>query len=126
MPKLKSAIPPDEVLSRSLSEISAADFIQLLGRDDLVDKDALAILPDKKKFELWIDEGTVFSRPIGDLVKQIKSEKKKVELEKFKYEHFKLSIENVVDPAGQLVDPAADRARLVDEIASAIARKMAG
>jgi hypothetical protein len=126
MPQRKAAIAADDgLLSRSLSEMSAAEFVQLLGRDDVADARSLAILPDKKKYELWVDEDAVLKRPVGELLVIVRKEKKKLELEKFRIEDIKLQVEEVVDP-GRFGDPVFDRARLVEDIASAVARKMGG
>jgi hypothetical protein len=127
MPSKRAAIDPDEILSRSLAEISAADFVQLLVRDDVnVDSSALALLPDKKKYELWVDEEVVLKTPLSDLLVTLKTEKKKLELEKFPIENLKLAVENVVDPGVQYLDPQGSRAMLVDQIANAVARKLRG
>src|SRR5262245_16087572 len=125
MAQQKAAIPADETLSRSLSDMSAAEFVQLLGRTDIVDRRAIAMLPDKKKYELWVDEEVVLKKPVGDLLDLLKGEKKKLELEKFPIENIKLSIEEVVNPFERVSETVA-RERLVEAVAEAVARKFRG
>ena len=98
MPAKKAAIPADEILSRSLSEISAADFLTLMTRDDLIDRSALTLLPDKKKYELWVDEDVVFKIPIGEIATRLKSEKLKMELELPDVLLDKWRVERHIDP----------------------------
>ena len=81
MPSRKSAIPPDDLLDRDLGSMSAADLITALSHPD-IDRRAVMLLPDKKKYELWIDEDAVLKVKLVDLIDRLRTEKKKIELEK--------------------------------------------
>ena len=77
-----AAIDPDEVLDKPLAEITGAQLIQVLGHPDFLVGGIHHILPDKKKYELWVDEGPILHEvPLGELIKKIRGEKKKRELE---------------------------------------------
>lgn len=75
-----AAIDPDALMDRPLGEISAAEFLQVLSHPS-VRHPALAILPDKKKYELWVEEGPIVKIPVGEFIERLKGEKKKLELE---------------------------------------------
>ena len=75
-----AAIDPDALMDRPLGEISAADFLQVLSHPS-VRHPALAILPDKKKYELWVEEGPIVKIPVREFIERLKGEKKKLELE---------------------------------------------
>jgi hypothetical protein len=75
----RAAIDVDALMKKSLNDISAADFIRLLGKRELAG--ISVILADKKKLELWVDEGPIFETPIEAVLDKIKGEKKKLELE---------------------------------------------
>ncbi len=112
MTDAKAAIPPDDkLMGRSLGELSAVEFLQILQRGDL-GIGVAQILPDKKKYELWVEESIVTKIPIGDLIDRIRKEKKKLELEK-------LRIEDVIDPIGPVINPA-----VIDQIAQQVAIKI--
>jgi hypothetical protein len=81
MPDRRTAAISKDVLDRPLGELNAAEFLQALGTLR-VPPESLAILADKKKYELWIDEGTLPKLPVGELVEKLRGEKKKLELEK--------------------------------------------
>ena len=110
----RAAIDTDALMKKSLNDISAADFIRILGRRELAG--ISVILADKKKLELWIDEGPVFEIPIEAVLEKIKGEKKKIELE-------------VPDLYGQIVNPPIrqhlDYSRLVQDVAAIVERNIA-
>jgi hypothetical protein len=118
MTERRTAIPPDELLERPLGELSAADFLTALSHPKL-DQRIVSILPDKKKYELWIDEGGLPQLNLQDLLDRLRGEKKKLELEKFPYEQVKLSREGVFDPRELLRDPI-----IIDEIATQVAARL--
>ena len=126
MDGMKAGIPADELLARPLAELSAVEFLEVLRRDDIADAASIRLLPDKKKYELWVDEEPILRRPLGEILDIIRSEKKKLELEKWRFEDVKLAVEDVVNPIERLGDPLRDRAVLVEEIANAVVRKMRG
>lgn len=112
-----------DMLDRPLGEISAAQFLDVLQHVRL-SPDVMALLPDKKKYELWVDEGGVAKIPIGVLLDKMRREKKKIELEK------RLLVENIpkrfvereIDP-GDFIDPAA-REGLVQEIVGEVMKRI--
>jgi methyl coenzyme M reductase gamma subunit len=110
----RAAIDMDAMMKRSLNDISAADFIRVLGHRDL--SKLAPIVADKKKLELWIDEGPVFEVPIEELLDKIRGEKKKLELE-------------VPDFYGPVVNPAGlrqlDYGQLVQDVAALVEKRMA-
>jgi hypothetical protein len=78
--KARAAIDPDALLDRSLSEISVADLIQAVSAGGLRDR-SIVLLPDKKKYELWVDEGPILKLPLREVLEKLRGEKKKLELE---------------------------------------------
>ena len=114
----RTAIPPDESLQRPLGELTAAEFLTALSHPS-VDKQALAILPDKKKYELWVEESGIDKITVLDLLDRLRGEKKKLELEKFYIEDVKMIRENVIDPAQILRDPV-----VIDRIAEQVAQRL--
>lgn len=112
-----------DVLNRPLSEITAAQFLDVLQQARL-SPDAMALLPDKKKYELWVDEGGLPKLSIGVLLEKLRREKKKLELEKrLVIEGFpKRFIEREIDP-GDFIDPAA-RDGLVQEIVGEVMKRV--
>jgi len=108
-----SAIPVDEkTLGKPLAELSAVQFLDILSRGDATDRAALAILPDKKKYELWVEEVSIDRFKVGELLQKLRGEKKKLELEKHQ-------IELTFDPGRNFIDP-----RVVDVIAERVAEKL--
>ena len=109
----RAAIDTDALMKKSLNDISAADFIRILGRRDLVGLSP--VLADKKKLELWVDEGGIFDTPIEAILEKIKGEKKKLELEQ--------------QWDSPIIDPGPLRqvnyARLVQDVAAVVERQMA-
>jgi hypothetical protein len=78
--KRKAAIDLDEVLERPLDGLSAVEFLQVLSHPKL-SASHRQILADKKKYELWVDEGTTVTVSVGELLDKIRGEKKKLEYE---------------------------------------------
>jgi hypothetical protein len=76
----KAAIDIDQVRSKTIQEVSAADFLAALEEAD-VSVQQLVGLPEKKKVELWVEPEDPPSLTTGDLIDWIRAEKKKVELE---------------------------------------------
>jgi hypothetical protein len=114
----RTAIPPDEILQKPLGELTAAEFLTALSHPS-VDKRSLAILPDKKKYELWVEEDGIPKISVLDLLDRLKGEKKKLELEKFYIEDIKMVRENVIDPIEILRDPV-----IIDRIAEQVAQRL--
>jgi hypothetical protein len=75
-----AAIDIDEIADRPLGEISAVEFLQVLSHPKLSTTQRV-ILADKKKYELWVEEGPVLKVPIGEIIAKLRGEKKKLELE---------------------------------------------
>jgi hypothetical protein len=114
MARARAAIDPDRLMARPLGEISAAEFLQVLGHPS-VRHPALAILPDKKKYELWIEEGPIVKISLGEFLERVKGEKKKLELE--------------LPPWFQKIDPVfrgaeLDYAQLADVVATAVEQRL--
>jgi hypothetical protein len=108
-----TAIPVDDkALAKPLAELSATQFLAILSRGDATDRAALAILPDKKKYELWVEEGSIDRISVGALLEKLRGEKKKLELEKW-------HIELTYDPSRNIIDP-----RVVDAIADRVVQKL--
>jgi hypothetical protein len=110
---------PADLADRPIGELSAVELMSAL-RGAQLEPGALAILPDKKKFELWVDEDGINKLNLGDLLDKLRGEKKKVELEKLQIEiPHKLAREAVIDPADVLRDPV-----FIDQIAEQVARRL--
>lgn len=76
----KAAIDLDETLERPLADLSAVEFIQVLNHPKV--GRAGFWIADKKKYELWVEEGVVLPKvTVAELLKKFRTEKKKVELE---------------------------------------------
>ena len=119
MPEARAAIRADELLEMPLEKLTAAQFLVALNSPQ-VDPVAIRLLPDKKKFELWTDEGALPKWKLGELLNQLRREKKKLELEKWIVEFDrKRNVENVFDPGDILRDPV-----VIDEIAERVAAKL--
>lgn len=110
---------PADLADRPIGDLSAVDLMNAL-RGARLDPGALAILPDKKKFELWVDEDGINKLNLGELLDKLRGEKKKLELEKFQVEiPHKLARETVVDPTDVLRDPV-----FIDQIAEQVSRRL--
>jgi hypothetical protein len=105
--QMKGALPPDR--EKTLSEISAADFLNALNAGGPAPLKNIHLWPEKKKLEYELEPTNLGTVKLGTIL-QVVSEKKKVELEKdVRVETpFKLAFENVVgrlspDPDGDPV-----------------------
>lgn len=106
----QAAIVPDEMLDRSLSDLSAVEFLQVLHHPHVGRH--MKLVADKKKYELWVEEGPVLKLNIRQVVEKLKTEKKKAELE-------------IPDEIGPVIRwPEIERARLVEEVADLVAIRM--
>ncbi len=85
----KASIQLEELGSKTLDEISAADFISALGSNNLR---LIEVFPEKKKVELEI-EPPLGKIPVAILLDRLRGEKKKKELE------FERTIDLIRDPA---------------------------
>lgn len=77
----KPGIDADELSDRTLSDISAADFLKALGESGGVGMHALHHWPEKKKYELLLEPEDFGGVRVADLIRGVR-EKKKFELEK--------------------------------------------
>ncbi len=77
----QAGIDADELQSRTLNDISAADFLSALTSDDALGMQVMRHWPEKKKIELLVEPENYGKLRVVDLLKGIR-EKKKVELEK--------------------------------------------
>ena len=116
----KAAIDPDN-LNRPLGEMSAAEFVGALAEARLATPE-VAVLADKKKWELWVEETPIEKISVSDLLEKVRCEKKKLELEKRPWEYFKRAVEIDFDPTRQ-VDPVI-REELVTEIANEVIQRL--
>jgi hypothetical protein len=78
--KAAAAIDVDSLLDRPLAELSAMEFIQALNHPKYASP-SLGLIADKKKYELWVEEGVLGRYRLGDILQKLRGEKKKVELE---------------------------------------------
>lgn len=104
----KAAIDLDAVLDRPLGDLSAADFIQVLNHPKLSHA-GLGIIADKKKYELWVEEGSIVRISVGELLKKLRGEKKKVEYELPPWFRFEPPYSRPQVEYGQLVEEIAAR-----------------
>jgi hypothetical protein len=77
----KAAIDLEEIQSKSLSDITAADFLAALNAGG-ISAQHLTVWPEKKKVELWREPENFGEIRVRDVLSVIRNEKKKVELEK--------------------------------------------
>jgi len=113
--KFKAAIDIDKALERPLSDLSAAEFVQVLNHPK-VRHAGISLIADKKKYELWVEEGVIEKIPVGVIIEKLRNEKKKVELEP------------LID-LGQRIYPSdlrrdTEYARLVEDIALRIEERL--
>ena len=111
----KAALDIDALMDRPLGELSASEFLQVLRHPKLGFSGA-AILADKKKYELWVEEDPILKIPIGEIIERIRGEKKKVEYE-------------IPDIIGPRINPGdvlgrIDYGRLVEDVAEEVARRL--
>jgi hypothetical protein len=76
-----SAIEADSNQDRDIGAISAKDFLNLLDKEGLGASSLSQTLPEKKKLELYSEPEWTKAIKVKDLVRVLKTEKKKVELE---------------------------------------------
>ena len=79
--ELKAAVDLDALESKTLSSLSAADFLKALGATGTIGVQALRFWPEKKKYELYLEPENLGGGTLGGFLKGIR-EKKKIELEK--------------------------------------------
>jgi len=79
-PKKTAAIESDSLGERDITQITAKDFLSALDREGL-GASSLNLLPEKKKLELYNEPEWTSAIKVKDLVRALKTEKKKVELE---------------------------------------------
>lgn len=103
----KSAIEFEKTLEKPLGEVTAAEFVAVLNNPKLGGK--LHPITDKKKYELWVEEGTIEKIPLGELIEKLKGEKKKAELEFVEYGKRVFREQLTADTYGQLVGDIAAR-----------------
>ena len=107
---MKSAIDFERVMKAPLREVKATEFLAALSQARL-GRDHLHLVADKKKYELFIEEGVLDDIPVGALIDKLR-EKKKLELE----------------PGPDLrdrIDPAIYE-RLVEEVATRVQTRLSG
>ena len=107
----KAAIEIDTLLDRPIAELSAGEFLTALSSPKLGRE--VAMIADKKKYELWVEEGPILKLSLAELLNKIRGEKKKVELE--------------LDPIWQWkVNPPvqADYGRMVEDIAALVEQRI--
>ena len=75
-----AAIDIDEIGDRPLGDLSAVQFLQVLSHPSLTMSHRI-VLADKKKYELWVEEGPIVKLPIKEIIAKVRGEKKKVEYE---------------------------------------------
>jgi hypothetical protein len=78
----RAAIDADAVAGRTLGEVTAADFLEALYAGGAT-VHHLAVWPEKKKVELYVDREAVGRIPIRDFIDVVKTEKKKREREPY-------------------------------------------
>jgi hypothetical protein len=80
-PEKKAAIDLDELGKKTLSEISAEDFLMALNAGG-ISLQHITVWPEKKKYELYVEPENLGKVNVGEILMRIRFEKKKVELEK--------------------------------------------
>lgn len=80
-PPKQPAIDLEAVGQKTLSEVSAADFLTALGTGGMGAMRALKVWPEKKKVELYLEPENLTTVRVRDVINVV-TEKKKVELEK--------------------------------------------
>ena len=116
----KAAIDLDDIQEKSLSDVSAADFLSALSNSGVKGLTVMRIWPEKKKLELLLEPEFSPTITVGRLVDRL-TEKKKYELEK----SIPSEIYKRVGAEGEWIDP---RQVVVDpvEIAKEVARQLKG
>lgn len=80
-PKKSAAIEPDATEDREIGQITAKDFLNILDKEGLGAGALSNVLPEKKKLELYTEPEWTKAIKVKDLVRVLKTEKKKTELE---------------------------------------------
>jgi hypothetical protein len=112
----KAAIPPDVDLDTPLTQLSAAAFIDMLGKEKLLPE--LKYWPEKKKVELEVDPllDRIRVRDFVQIIKDFRGEKKKVEYEIPDWWRWRVN----PDPTQMEIGPQLDR--VVERLDSVISR----
>lgn len=76
----KAAIDLDQIKGKKLQEITAADFLAALEEAN-ISIQQLVGLPEKKKYELWVEPEDQPPPTVGGVIDWVRTEKKKLELE---------------------------------------------
>ena len=98
----KAAIDLDNLGEKTLSEISAADFLTALNAGGVA-LQGVTVWPEKKKLELYVEPENLGKVNVKDVIIRIRAEKKKLELEKMPgFEHWR-------DPRDFLYDDLLNR-----------------
>jgi hypothetical protein len=79
----QAAIDMDSLGDKQLDQVSAADFLRALNAGGLSLTHYMAVWPEKKKVELFVEPENVGRVRVRDLIAVIRAEKKKRELEPF-------------------------------------------
>lgn len=125
MPDEKRPAIDKDVMNRPLGELNAVEFLSVLQQARL-SPEVMAVLPDKKKYELWIDEGGLPRITVDRFLEKIRREKKKLELEKrLIVEHLGKRLGEFEIDRGQLINPVI-REGLVSEIVDEVVRRVGG
>lgn len=110
------AIDLDHALDQSLNELSAADLLKVLAHKDVVNTTTAQVLPDKKKYELWVEpEDGIFDVSLRDVLERLKTEKKKAEIERPPGGRF----DETIGREGQL-----QYERLVEDVAARVEERL--
>jgi hypothetical protein len=76
----KAAIDIDKVLDSPLNKLSAVDLLKALGHPK-VSGVGISLLPDKKKYEVWVEEVDLVRVSLREILEKVRGEKKKLEHE---------------------------------------------
>lgn len=113
--KRKAAITIESIAEKKLSEISAADFLEALDTRGVTSIAGIRVWPEKKKLEYLLEPENLGGVRLGDLLRGVFAEKKKLELEKAN------PAEMVHDPRVLIRDP-----EFIKELAVAVAKQIKG
>jgi hypothetical protein len=98
----KAAIDIDELGNKTLSEVTAAEFLTALSAGGLTLKE-LVVWPEWKKIALLLEPEDLGKISLKDIIIRIQVEKKKHELEKIP------GVENWRDPQGSFYEDLLNR-----------------
>lgn len=110
--KKSASIDLDNIRQRKLGDMSAADFLVVLSKGDVLPIHHLIHWPEKKKYELWVEPE--HNHTIGNIIDFI-GEKKKVELEK------PVAVEHYIDVNILVRDPD-----FIRQVANEVAKRIQG